>query len=141
MAEHSQDNKKLSDALFKGAALSLKLMPLWAEAIGAGAIIALILDKNPAFRERLTEIDGKVFLFEAKDIGKSFFIHIKDKDIKIVPHVARTPDVTMKGDVRVLIDVFTGKEDADTVFFSRRLEITGDTAVAIHFKNILAALS
>ncbi len=39
-----------------------------------------------------------------------------------------------------LLDVFTGRVDPDTVFFSRRLEITGDTAAAVHFKNILAAL-
>jgi len=46
----------------------------------------------------------------------------------------------MSGNVAVLMDVLLGKEDPDTVFFSRKLEITGDTATAIHFKNLLAAL-
>ncbi|MDO8426979.1 MAG: SCP2 sterol-binding domain-containing protein [Deltaproteobacteria bacterium] len=115
-------------------------MPLWMEAIGVGVFISNILDKNPNFKEKLGEIDDKVFLFEARDIKKTFFLHIKDKDIKVIPHMRRKPDVEMRGDVSVLIDVLTGKEDPDTVFFTRRLEITGDTATAIHFKNLLAAL-
>lgn len=132
--------ERLRGALIKGARLPLKAMPLWMEAIGVGVFIARIVEANPGFRERLKEIDGKVFLFEAKDIKKSFYLHIKDNDIKVVPHSAGKPDVTMRGTVKVLIDVLTGKEDPDTVFFSRRLEISGDTAAAIHFKNMLASL-
>lgn len=132
--------EKLKGALIKGARLPLKAMPLWMEAIGVGVFIARIVETHPGFRERLKEIDGKVFLFEAKDIGKSFYLCVKDNDVKVVPHSAKKPDVTMRGAVKVLIDVLTGKEDPDTVFFSRRLEISGDTAAAIHFKNMLAAL-
>jgi len=132
--------EKLRGALIKGARIPLKAMPLWMEAIGVGVFIARIVETNPGFRERLSEIDGKVFLFEAKDIKKSFYLRIKNNDIKVVPHSAKKPDVTMRGTVKVLIDVLTGKEDPDTVFFSRRLEISGDTAAAIHFKNMLAAL-
>jgi predicted lipid carrier protein YhbT len=54
--------------------------------------------------------------------------------------MTKHPDVTMRGNVTVLLDVLSGKVDPDTVFFSRKLEIEGDTATAIHFKNILASL-
>lgn len=131
---------KLKAQLLRGVKLPLKAMPLWMEAIGVGVFITRIVEKNPRFKERLKEIDDKVFLFEAKDIKKSFFLYIKDKNVQIVPHMARVPDVTMRGTVNVLVDVLIGKEDPDTVFFSRKLEISGDTATAIHFKNILAAL-
>lgn len=134
--------KRIKDTLLNSMNIPLKIMPLWMEAIGVGAIVSMMVEKNPRFKQRLVEIDGKVFLFEAKDIGKRFFLHINIKDggIKVAPHFAGTPDVTMSGNVRVLVDVLLGKEDPDTVFFSRRLEISGDTAVAIHFKNMLAAL-
>ena len=46
----------------------------------------------------------------------------------------------MKGETSVLFRLLLGKEDPDTVFFSRRLEIEGDTAAAICFKNILNSL-
>lgn len=137
----SEANKRRLKALvIKGASMPLKAIPLWASAIGAGVFISNVVQKNPAFRERLGEIDDKVFLFEAKDIKKSFYLHIKERSIKIVPHMTRKPDVAMRGNFDVLTELLLGRVDPDTVFFSRRLEITGDTASAVHFKNILAAL-
>jgi len=129
----------LSFMLKTGAAIPLRVMPLWFEAIGAGVFLSAILDARPGLRERLREIDDKVFFFDAKDIGKGFFLHIKDGGIKLIPHMAVAPDVTMRGAFDVLFELLLGTVDPDTVFFSRRLEITGDTATAIHFKNILAA--
>jgi len=139
-ADREELTRRLKGVLYRGIRGPLKVMPLWMEAIGVGVFISSIVDANPSFKEKLSQIDGKVFRFEARDISKSFYLHIKDREIKVVPHMNREPDVTMSGKVAVLIDVLTGKEDPDTVFFSRRLEITGDTASAIHFKNILAAL-
>lgn len=133
--------KKIKDTVFKGINLPLKIMPLWMEAIGVGAFISNIVESNPGFKEKLRELDDRVFMFEAADIKKRFYLHIKDRGIKVIPHVSRNPDVVMRGEVRVLINVLLGKEDPDTVFFSRRLEINGDTASAIRFKNILAALA
>ncbi|MBI5328228.1 MAG: SCP2 sterol-binding domain-containing protein [Deltaproteobacteria bacterium] len=118
----------------------LKIMPLWIEAIGMGAVMGAIVDSNKGFKERLKEIDDKVFLFEALDLNKKFYLHIKDSDIKIIPHLAKTPDVVMKGEAKIFFGLLLGKEDPDTVFFSRKLEISGDTAAAIHFKNILNSL-
>ena len=134
-------NGRLKALFYKGAVLSLKAMPLWVEAIGAGAFFAAVTLKNPGLKERLKELEGRIFRFEAKDIGKGFYLAIKDGEASIVPHMAGAPDVVMKGDVEVLIDVLRGKEDPDTVFFSRRLEVSGDTAVAVHFKNILSSIS
>lgn len=131
---------RLKHSAYKGVAASLRLMPLWASAIGAGVFISSVLDAHPLLKERLLEIDGKVFLFEAMDIRKRFFILIKDRDIKVIPHMAAPPDVTMKGELKVLFDVFLGRVDPDTVFFSRRLEVSGDTGAAIHLKNILAGI-
>ena len=141
MAGGKRTLERIKEALFRGSTLALRITPLWMEAVGVGAFISSIVDSNPKFSQKLSEIDGRVFLFEATDIDKRFYLHIKDRGIKLRPHSARRPDVIMRGEVKVLLDVFLGKEDPDTVFFSRRLEITGDTAAAIHFKNILATLS
>ncbi len=137
--ENDELKRRLVSAFKTGASIPLRIMPLWFEAIGAGVFLSEILDKRPGLRERLTEIDGKVFLFDAKDIKKRFYLCIKDGDIKLIPHLSQDPDVTMAGAFDVLFELLLGSVDPDTVFFSRRLEITGDTATAIHFKNILAA--
>lgn len=131
---------RLKTLFFKGASVPLKVMPLWVEAIGAGVFLAAVVQKNPAFKGRLTELEGKIFRFEARDVGKSFYLLIKDRGLHCVPHVACAPDVTMSGNFLILLDLFFGRVDPDTVFFSRKLEITGDTAAAIYFKNILASL-
>jgi len=132
--------EKLKRAALKGASIPLRLLPSWVEAIGAGAFISTVIESKPAFKERLKELEGKVFLFEATDHKKTFYMVITNGDIRIALHRAGTPDVSMKGDVEVLVELLLGRVDPDTVFFSRRLEINGDTAVAIHFKNILAAV-
>jgi len=132
--------EKIKEEVLKALKVPLKFTPLWVEAIGMGAVMGAIVDGNKRFKERLKEIDDKIFLFEAVDLNKKFYLHIKDGDIKIIPHLAKEPDVVMKGETKVFFGLLLGKEDPDTVFFSRRLEISGDTAAAIHFKNILNSL-
>ena len=138
--ENGSSFDRLKTLFFKGASVPLKVMPLWMEAIGAGVFLAAWIQKNPAFKARLAGLEGKVFRFEARDIGKSFYLLIKGCELHCVPHVTIEPDVVMSGNFSVLLDLFFGRVDPDTVFFSRKLEITGDTAAAIYFKNILASL-
>lgn len=132
--------EKLKETALKAVKVPLRFMPLWVEAIGMGAVMGMIVDSNKRFKERLKEVDNKIFLFEALDLNKKFYLHIKNNDIKIIPHLAKAPDVVMKGETKILFGLLLGREDPDTVFFSRKLEISGDTAAAIHFKNILNSL-
>lgn len=136
----SELKKRVKETALQALKLPLRLLPLWIEAIGMGVVMGVIVDGNKKFRERLKEVNDKLFLFEATDLNKKFFLHIKDSDIKIAPHLAKKPDVIMKGETKTFFGLLLGKEDPDTVFFSRRLEISGDTAAAIHFKNILNSL-
>ncbi|MBI5561043.1 MAG: SCP2 sterol-binding domain-containing protein [Deltaproteobacteria bacterium] len=131
---------KIKEEALKLAAPALKSLPLLLEAIGAGVFISTVVDGHPGFKERLKELEGKVFLFETTDIGKRFHLRIKGGEINIIPHVSIPPDVTMRGEVEVFVNLFMGRVDPDTVFFSRKLEINGDTAAAIHLKNILASV-
>ena len=132
--------EKIKEKSLQALKLPLRLIPLWIEAIGMGAVMGAIVDGNKRFKERLKEIDDKLFLFEAVDLNKKIYLRIKDGDIKTIPHLAKEPDVVMKGETKVFFGLLLGKEDPDTVFFSRRLEISGDTAAAIHFKNILNSM-
>ncbi len=139
MAEKEGTNR-FERAGLAGLRFGLKATPLLFEAMAAAVMLRKVVDDNPSFAEKLGALDGKLFWFEATDIDKGFFLRIAGKSIKVELHDTAEPDVTMKGNVGVLVDLFLGRVDPDTVFFSRRLEITGDTSVAIHFKNILAAL-
>ncbi|MEK7842457.1 MAG: SCP2 sterol-binding domain-containing protein [Deltaproteobacteria bacterium] len=136
----SELKERLKEKALQALKFPLRLTPLWIEAIGMGAVMGAIVDGNKRLKERLKEINDKVFLFEAVDLNKKIYLRIKDGDIGIIPHLAKGPDVVMKGETKVLFGLLLGKEDPDTVFFSRRLEISGDTATAICFKNILNSL-
>ncbi|HLA50884.1 MAG TPA: hypothetical protein VJZ92_01350, partial [Thermodesulfobacteriota bacterium] len=62
--------EKIKEKSFQALKLPLRLIPLWIEAIGMGAVMGAIVDGNKRFRERLKEIDDKIFLFEAVDLNK-----------------------------------------------------------------------
>jgi predicted lipid carrier protein YhbT len=138
MCDKNDIKAKIKDKLLDALKTPARVLPLWVTSIGAGALITAIVEGNYSFKKRLSELDGKLFLFKAADIDKNFYMLIKDSEIKIIPHSKQSPDVTMEGELKVLTELLLGTVDPDTVFFSRRLEISGDTAVAIHFKNILA---
>ncbi len=44
------------------------------------------------------------------------------------------------GDAYTFLLLVTQREDADSLFFQRRLRIEGDTAIGLHLKNFLDAL-
>lgn len=132
--------ERLEDIILKVINLPIRFVPSWIGAIGAGVFIALVTERNPEFCERLKELKGRVFYFEARDIDKSFYMMIREDGISIQPHYRGKVDVTMKGEAKTLFALLLGREDPDTVFFSRRLAISGDTAAAVHFKNILNSL-
>ncbi|WP_298282318.1 SCP2 domain-containing protein [Acidocella sp.] len=44
---------------------------------------------------------------------------------------------SIKGELAVLIDLLEGRYDGDAMFFSRELQITGDTAVIVAVRNTL----
>lgn len=130
----------MDDRAIKFMSKPLKIIPSWMQGAGLGLFLDHVVENSPEFKERLEEIDDRYFLFEATDVGQRFYLHIKDNTIKVKLHHPDPPDVTMKGEFSVLMGLMTRKIDPDTVFFSRKLEITGDTAAALCFKNILDSI-
>lgn len=130
--------EKIKGRLYCIAKGPLKVMPLWVEALGAGIFMAAVTEAKPRLKERLVELDGKRFLFEATDLGRSFNLLFEEGEIKVVPYMTGEADVVMRGEGRILAELLLGQVDADTVFFSRKLEVNGATDTAILFKNILA---
>lgn len=82
--------------------------------------------------------------------GKQVCIRIRDAGIEfhfsVTPtaFVARRrtlhPDLTISADVRDFLLLGLRREDADTLFFNRRLTLEGDTELGLFVKNTLDAL-
>ncbi len=49
-------------------------------------------------------------------------------------------DLTIEGTAYDYLLLITGREDPDTLFFQRRLRMSGDTALGVHLKNFLASV-
>ncbi len=138
--QEQEIKEKLERIFWRLSAPSLRLMPLWVEVLGASIFLNVLLNSNPKFKEKIKELGDKVFLFEIKDIKKSFYMIVENGEISLLPHYKGKPDVTMTGDASILFGLLLNKVDPDTIFFTRKLMISGDTAVAVHFKNILNSL-
>ncbi len=52
----------------------------------------------------------------------------------------RPVDLTIEGTAYDFLLLITGREDPDTLFFQRRLCMSGDTALGVHLKNFLASV-
>lgn len=48
-------------------------------------------------------------------------------------------DLSIEGTAYDYLLLISGREDPDTLFFQRRLRMSGDTALGVHLKNFLAA--
>jgi predicted lipid carrier protein YhbT len=63
------------------------------------------------------------------------------KDDKLIPgDVSQRPDLSLKGTVYDYLLLASRREDTDTLFFSRRLHMQGDTELGLCVKNFLDGL-
>lgn len=87
---------------------------------------------------RLPEIDGKSVCIHIRDAATELHFRIEQGHLR--PAGPGHADVRISGKVEDFWQLATRREDPDTLFFSRRLCIEGDTATGLHVKNLLDAL-
>jgi predicted lipid carrier protein YhbT len=81
---------------------------------------------------------GKVLRLEIAGLG--FGPQLTLDFIGLRPSFAR-PDVTVRASLADYLALALRREDPDTLFFTRRLVIEGDTELGLQVKNALDALS
>jgi predicted lipid carrier protein YhbT len=87
---------------------------------------------------RLPEIDGKSVCIHIQDAATE--LHFRIEQGRLRPAAPGRADVRISGKVEDYWQLATRREDPDTLFFSRRLCIEGDTETGLHVKNLLDAL-
>lgn len=93
---------------------------------------------QPLADGELDFLRDKVVGLEVSDLGIRF--RLARNDNGFVPAAADAPeDVRFSGDAQTMLQLATQREDADTLFFQRRLKIEGDTETGLHLKNFLDA--
>lgn len=86
-------------------------------------------------------LDGKVAEVEIRDIAaKWYFTKIGQQlimlDLEKAKAISPEPDVVFSASVDALVLMASQKVDPDTLFFNRKLRITGDTELGLEIKNL-----
>lgn len=89
--------------------------------------------------DSLAPLHGKLVCISVKDAGMDFHFTVSGKGYSaVIPK--REPDLTIRATSYDFFMLATRREDPDTLFFSRRLVIEGDTELGLFTKNTLDAL-
>lgn len=88
---------------------------------------------------RLDFLSGHVVSVTIKDAYTHFALHLKQNQLRVMT-VPDQVDLTLSTDVYTLLELISQKEDADGLFFSRRLDSEGDTELGLYVKNFLASI-
>ena len=98
----------------------------------------LLSKKNPRLRQKLEEIEGKIFLFDILGVTYSYAFTIKEGTLKpCAVHNGIEPDVILRATSSLFLNLITSRVDFDQAFFSRRLKIERDLETALYLKNVL----
>ena len=121
----------------------MSLLRLLPEAPPAN-MLALALNAGICFglvsRGALEPLQGKTVSLEASDLGTRVRVSYDGNRFKAYGGSAPT-DLTIRSTVSGYLALALRREDPDTLFFTRRLVMTGDTDLGLVVKNTLDAIS
>lgn len=118
--------------------LPLRFLPQPFTAVSLGVVLNLFFQRHVELRERMRELSGKVFRFRVEDLDQEFFMVVEESgEVLIHTYSDDEPHVEMAGESTAFIALLLQMEDPDSLFFSRRLKLSGETDTGLRFKNIL----
>jgi len=119
----------------KPLSLPLRMMPAFIHNRVLVTAINRLFHKDIAEGE-LDFLQDRIMQIVIEDIAIEFRLTL-DKG-KIIPADSkRDPDLLLKGTVYNYLLLASRREDTDTLFFSRRLHMQGDTELGLYVKNFL----
>lgn len=122
-------------------ALPLRLVPrqglAWAFQQAAASALSDALTRG-----ELCPLEGRVLGIEVVDLELLFVVRIAAGQLRITPlgEAEAEPEARVRGTVTDLLLLASRLEDADTLFFQRRLGLTGDTELGLTARNLLDQL-
>ena len=106
--------------------------------LGATRFIDLVL-AGPLAAGALDDLAGRRLGLEATDLGQRWIIAVGQRSVEVLPPT--TPaEAIVRGEVTDLMLLASRLEDADTLFFHRRLQLTGDVELGLLVRNLLDQL-
>ncbi|OGS97109.1 MAG: hypothetical protein A3K04_09725 [Gallionellales bacterium RBG_16_56_9] len=116
----------------------LSLLPRYPHSLIFTRVINLAL-KGKLHGEVWQPLHGKQVCIRVRDAGIAFHFTLGTKGL-IARHAVSQPDLTISAGAQDFFLLALRKEDPDTLFFSRRLAMEGDTELGLLVKNTLDAM-
>lgn len=116
----------------------VSLLPTFPPSFAFAKILNLALGRIIP-QEHLEPLHGKQIAIHVKDLGLSLYFTIHAD--KFTPtHSGKLPDLAISATAQDFFLLAARKEDPDTLFFSRRLIVEGNTELGLVAKNTLDAI-
>jgi O2-independent ubiquinone biosynthesis accessory factor UbiT len=112
----------------------LTFLPKKLSSKGVAFFLNMML-KQPIKNGELDFLREKTLKIKISDINIVFFLTYKN--YKIIPSYHKEHDIVISGNLYEFLLLLSRKEDPDTLFFNRRLKMTGDTELGLNVKNFL----
>ena len=102
---------------------------------GAGRLIDLVL-AGPLAAGAFDYLAGRRLGVEVTDLGLRWVVAIGARRVEVLAPGAES-ESSVRGSATDLLLLASRLEDADTLFFQRRLQLTGDTELGLAVRNLL----
>jgi len=93
----------------------------------------------PLAAGELDDLAGRVLGIEVTDLELNWTVAVGERRLEVLPPPAEA-EATVSGEVTDLLLLASRQEDADTLFFQRRLKLTGDVELGLRVRNLLDQL-
>lgn len=123
--------------LLRPAVRLLSRIPAMVQLPCAGRLLNLALHQ-PLDEGELDFLTDKVLRITVTDIPKSWFISLRNNRLQV--HLCGKEDACISGELESFLALASQQIDPDTLFFQRKLCISGDTELGLYIKNLLDSL-
>ncbi|OGA61529.1 MAG: hypothetical protein A3F77_03095 [Betaproteobacteria bacterium RIFCSPLOWO2_12_FULL_67_28] len=117
----------------------LALLPEWPPAQAIALALNAALLGGLIARDALEPLLGKTVALEASDLGVRVRLEYGARGFRPYSRSEKT-DLSIKAGIADYLALALRREDPDTLFFKRRLVMTGDTDLGLVVKNALDAI-
>lgn len=119
-------------------ALGLTPIPVGVVQQVTSVVFRHVMARHPGLFDRLGEYATKRYGFIPTDLPFAYEILPSGPSIRAVRRGSpMNTDAAVEGPIAILLALLEGRVDGDAVFFSRALEVSGDTEAVLALRNAL----
>ena len=115
--------------------LFIKLAPKWLVKFVVIRGVASLRKRHPDLMTRLSPTYGREIYAYFTDLKYGVLLNIGEENTQVKVGEKQNPNLSLKGKFFDLISIIEGKVDGDALFFSRKIEVEGDTETLIIIRN------